>query len=392
MTSENVTYADLQRKPHSPSGEKKCKSKPTTPPILDDPKKCKDPDCDCPPAPGSTSNCIEDLIEKQKKEIAAAKKAEDFKKDLEALLAKAKAASQEYTQEKYDNLGKLWADQDLQIVELIRKLECTVECWRCVIECTICPKINELHTDQLKLYGDNTLYKEVHNLYDLQYWQMRDKDKKERTFNRIKSVLAAWENPAKFLEKNLTDDAKLISDSLKNLNSEPGKVIYDIFFRLVPMHMAIAPTIDSKWKTKILKEWTEFCTCDDETPCGDETPCDDVTYDEDGNPTKDDYCCCGPNVGERSIRQQLIGPQPYLVDPNDYFSLVCCLVEQWYEPAKNDLANAVADLAATDDKIKALKANIENGIKSFEKDAKTAIPSTIDCAKYKKKESDSDCK
>jgi hypothetical protein len=382
--------ADQPRKPHPPAGDKKCKLEPQKPPDLKEPDKCKDPPCDCPKGPSLTSNCIEELIATQAKEIAAAEKAKTFKADLEALLGKAKTASQDYTQEKYEKLGKLWAEQDSEIVELIRKLDCTVDCWRCVIDCIICPKINELQIAQQKLYAGPlyTTVSEVRNLYDLQYWHQRDKDQKERNFNRIKSVLAAWEKPAQTIEKILADNAKLIADSVKNLGTEPGKVIYDVFFRLVPMHLAIAPTGDSKWKTKILKEWTDFCPCDKGTPCEGETPCDDETFKDEKTP-KDDYCCCGPNVGEWSLRERLIGPQPYLVDPNDYFPLVCCLVEQWYEPAKTELANAEADLAGVDDKIKGLKAQIENGLKSFDKDAKGAIPGVVDCNNYKSKKTGS---
>jgi len=307
------------------------------------------------------------LIAKQAAEIAAAEKAKAFKADLEALLGKAKTASQDYTQENYEKLRKRWVDQDSDIEKLIHNLVCAVPCWRCVIECHICPLINDLYADQQWLYGDGTLYTDVHNLYDLQYWHTRDKEKKERSFNRIKSVLAVWEKPAQTIDKILTDNAKLISDTGKLLGSEPGKVVYDVFLRLVPMHLAIAPPSGSAWTTNILKEYTDFCPCDKATP--------------------DD--CCGPDVGEWSLRQRLIGPQPYLVDPNDYFKLVCCLVEKRYEPAKNALGKAEADLATVDDKIKSLKAQIENGLKSFDKDAKGAIPSVINCGDYESNETDS---
>jgi hypothetical protein len=312
------------------------------------------------------------LIAKQDAEIAVADKAKTFKADLEALLAKAKAASQDYTQDKYKKLCKLWVEEDNRIAELIRKLECTLKCWRCVIECYVCPLINELYNDQQLLDGNGMPPTEVHSLYELQYWLGRDKDKRERSFNRIKGVLAAWEKPAQTIEKILTaDNDKLITDSLKLVGSNPTQVIYDIFFRLVPLHLAIAPLggqnweTNGSWYTNILEEWTwaAFCKCDK------------------GAPKPDD--CCGPDVGEWSMRQRLIGPQPYLVDPSSYFDLVCCLVEKRYEPAKSILAKAEADLARVDKRITDLKAQIENGLKSFDKDAKAAIPSEIDCDKCK---------
>lgn len=387
MTSEDQEqtdrgkYADQPMKPHPPKGDAKCKKEPERPKLPEEPS-CPSPACNCgQDDPGPTQNCIEGLITKQAAEIAAAEKAKTFKADLEALLGKAKAARLEYTQERYEKLAKQWFEQDSQIVDLVHKLECSIKCWDCVIECIICPKINELHLAQRKLFGDDTLYSDLHNQYDLHYWHQRDKDRKERAFNRIKSVLAAWEKPAQTIEKVLTDNAKLMADSLKSLGTEPGRIIYDIFVRLIPMHLAIAPTRDSKWKTNILKEWTVFCPCDTGTRCEDERPYDDAATSDDKNP-QDDYCCCGPNVGEWSMRERLIGPQPYLVDPGDYFPLVCCLVEKWYEPAKNELARAEADLAAVEDTIKNLKAKIEGGLKSFDKDVRGAIPSMIDCTKY----------
>jgi hypothetical protein len=384
MTTEDQTdkYAD---QPHPPGAKENCKDIPASaPPPLAEPK-CDEPYCLCPEGPGSTSNCIEDLIAKQAAEIAAAEKAKAFKVDLEALLGKARTASQDYTQEKYEKFCKLWVEEDGQIAELIRKLECTVDCWKCVIDCTVCPLFNDLHIAQQWLYGDGTLYKDVHNLYDLQYWHTRDKDKKERRFNRIRSVLAAWETPAKTIEAIFAANAKIILDANKAMGSAPGSVIYDIFFRLVPMHLAIAPVNglnwndkNKPWNTNILKEYTEFCPCD--KPC--EKPCNKETDEDCPDDCECPDDCCGPDVGEWSQRQRLLKPQPYLVDPNKYFDLVCCLVEKRYEPAKNALGKAEADLAAVDDRIKNLKAKIENAPNSFEKDAKGAIPSVINCEKY----------
>src|SRR6266513_5356524 len=96
----------------------------TTPPTLDPPTPCPDPDpdCKCPSTPGNSPSCLEDLIEKQGADIAAAEKAKTFKADLEALLAKAKIAGQDYTRDKYEALIKTWVQRDTDIAELIRKL------------------------------------------------------------------------------------------------------------------------------------------------------------------------------------------------------------------------------------------------------------------------------
>src|SRR5205085_1210804 len=108
--------------------------------------------------------------------------------------------------------------------------------------------------------------------------------------------------------------------------------VFDVFLKLVPMHLAIAPPEGPKWQTKIDKKYTVFCWCD--------------------TPSPDD--CCGPDVGkiEWSVRQRLIGPQPYLVDPNDYIPLICCLVKNRYGPAQKELTDAQGELLKVEAEIK----------------------------------------
>jgi hypothetical protein len=292
--------------------------------------------------------------------MTVADKAKAFKTELEALQTKARAASQEYSTDKYGKLLKQWQEQDRQIAELIRKLVCAVPCWKCVIECYVCSLLNELHYSEVWLYGDGTFCSDVHNLYDLRYWLERDLEAKQRRFQRIKSVLAAWEKPAQTIEKVLQDNAKLIADAEKALGTDSSKVVYDVFLKLVPMHLAIAPPAkDADTTTKIDKKYTEFCGCDTGTP--------------------DD--CCGPDVGELSLRERILGPQPYLIDPNDYFNVLCCLVKERYLPAKDKVADAEAAFQARDNEIKRRLAQIADALKpgAFEKAAKAAIPATIDC-------------
>ena len=333
------------------------------PPKLDEPKECPPPPCCCPTGPTSTSNCLDNLIAAQTTEIAEAEDAKKFKADLEALLAKAKAAKLEYTVDKHKNLVDEWKKQDAEIADLIRKLVCAVPCWWCIIECHICPLLYWVRYRKQKLYGDGTLYSEVRTLHDLRYWHERNQDAKQRTFDRIKSVLAVWEKPSQTIEKALADNAKLIADTGKSLALDAAKLVCDVFLRLVQMHLAIAPPKGSGITTAIGKEYTTFCECDEGKP--------------------DD--CCGPDVGEPSVRQRLIGPQPYLVNPDDYFAIICCLVEQRYLPAKNALAGAKSAYQRVDAEITKYTAEIDERIKSLDKDAKAAIPSVIDCYKYESK-------
>jgi hypothetical protein len=345
--------------PKPPVGGDKCKDiPPTKPPTWTKPEPCEtDPKCKCDPGPGSDPNCLEKLISEKAGQLAAAEKDKTFKADLEALLTKANAAKQDYTRDKYDKLVKQWVEQDAKIVELINKLVCALPCWRCVIECYVCPLINRMHDAEARLKWDPTKYPEAFNWYDLLNWHTRDKEVKERRFNRIKSVLAAWEKPASTIEKVLADNAKLIADSCNALCPDASKVAFDVFLKLVPMHLAIAPPKGKTWQTKIDKQYTEFCCCD-------------VGYPDD---------CCGPDVGEWSLRQRLIGPQPYLIDPSQYLSLICCLVEERYGPAQTALNEAQAKLLSIETDIKRDKDMVENGLKNFEKDAKGAIPSVVHC-------------
>lgn len=345
---------------------------PSTPPTLEPPAKCPpDPDCKCPPKPGSDPNCLENLIAKQANDIAIAEKAAKFKELLEGILKLAKTASTKYTRTAYDDLIKQWVEQDAIIADLIRQLVCHVPCWRCVIECYICPLLNELRYAEQWLYDDGKLYADVHDLYDLQYWHTRDKQAKERRYLRIQNVLTAWtKDPlndaiAKILKANKAD-----TDAVRNsMGTEPGKAVYDLFLKVIPRHLAIAPPAGSAWTTKIDKVYTEFCDCD--------------------KPDPDD--CCGPDVGltRWSLRQRLIGPQPYLIDPNDYFAVICCLVEKRYSPAKDALAKAEADLQTVTNQITRFTAQLDNGIKNFESDAKGVLPGAIDCCDFEPADSGS---
>lgn len=355
------------QQPHPPGDRTTCKPIPqTTPPKWEKPEPCKKPNlhCECPDAPSAEADCLQDLITAKAKEIAKAEKAKAFKAELEALLGKAKAAKQDYTREKYEKLRKQWVEQDEAIYHLIRKLVCALPCWDCVIDCYICPLLNRMHDAEERLKWDPTKYPDAYNHYDMLHWHLRDKGVKERRFNRIKSVMAAWEKPAQTIEKILADNAKLIADAGKAIGTDAPKVIFDVFLHLVPLHLAIAPPQGSKWTTLIDKKYTKFCCCDTEGENDD---------------------CCGPDVGktEWSLRERFIGPQPYLIDPNDYLNIICCLVDKRYGPAQQDLADADAKVLEIESEIKRDKALIEDGLKLFEKDAKGAIPSVIDCCDFK---------
>jgi len=312
------------------------------------------PDCDCPAGSSNGGHCLDDLIDAQNKAITDGVKAKAFQDELTQLLGKATAAKDEYTREKFQNLVKQWEQEDRDIVELLRKLECSLLCWRCIIECYVCPLLYDMRQAEVELDGPGAFCSPARDRRDLLYAYTRDRDAKLKFFNRIRDLLAAWEKPASTIEKVLADNAKLIADILKTLGTEPSKAVFDVFLKLIPLHLAIAPESPA---TNIHPRFTQFCKWDDRSP----------------------LCCCGINVGKPSLRERFIGPKPSLIDPSKYFKLICCLVTCVYQPAKNDLSAAEANVTTTQNQIKRLETVIENGLKNFEKNAKAAIPIKIDC-------------
>lgn len=362
-----VDPADQPNKP--PDDITRCQPPPTPPGVPDlpqlEPCPGKDSCCECPTKPGETSNCLETLISKEDGDTGAADKAK-FKAELTKLLETAKKAGQEYTRDKYDELVKKWVKQDAEIAELIRKFECAVWCWKCILDCHVCPLLHELYYAEKRLYDDNQM-PAIHDLYDQQYWLQRQRVSSERKLNRIRAVLKAWETPVTSIDKALNDNQKLMDTIGPLIGSQPGKAIFDLFFRLIPLHLAIAPPAGPGTITKIDKAFADFCDC--------------------GN-HEDDHCC-GPEVGEGSFRDRFMPPQAYLINPNDYFKVLCCLVTSRYKPATEALI-------ALDQQIAKVKADIDRDEKAvgagwqaeFEQNAKAAIPSVIDCCSYEKKKGD----
>jgi len=343
---------------------------PTTPPVPEPPTPCPPPDpcCNCPTPPDSGTNCLEELIAQQTADTATMQQENTLTQDLNKLLELGKKARQAYSRDKYDELVEKWQKADVEIAELIRKLVCAVPCWRCILDCFICPLLNDLRTQKKWLYDDDKLIATANDLYDQQYALTRDRGVKARRLARIKDVLKAWETPATTIEKALNDNKALIDSLGPFIGPHPGKAIYDLFLIIIPRHLAIAPpATDLEHTTTIDKKYTEFCPCDDGTP--------------------DD--CCGPDVGELGFRRRLVGPLPYLIDPGAFWDMVCCLIQKRYTPATKELGKAEADLANVTARIARYEKNIGEGWKAdFDKNARTAIPSDINCCDYEKHDDD----
>jgi hypothetical protein len=315
--------------------------------------------CNCPQVSAPSNDCIQDLIANQNKELAKVDQTKALKADLESLQQKADQAEQLYTTDFYERNLKAWKCQDKEIVDLINALVCARPCWRCIIECFIGPAIKDLHKAEGMLRGDGTLPAQMHSIHDMLYWRERNLAVHKARYDRIKEVLKTWEKPTQTIEQRLADNCKLITASRQNACADP-KVVFDVFLKLVPMHLAIAPPArDSNTTTAIDKKFTVFCECD----------------------TTDPDNCCGPDVGlyRWSLRQQLIKPQPYLIKPEEYRAVICCLITNRLGPAKENYIAALAEKSKVEGKVQAYCDFLAAKLKDFEKWARPKIPNAVRC-------------
>src|SRR4030095_2924154 len=79
----------------------------------------------------------------------------------------------------------------------------------------------------------------------------------------VSKVMTAWQDPYTTIDtvlKTVNTDGTAASGG-KMLGPELNKLLYDVFFRLVPLHLAIAPPADVA-VTAINKKYVELCPCD----------------------------------------------------------------------------------------------------------------------------------
>lgn len=345
-----------------PGDKKECKPLPKAPevPKLPTPKECPQP-CECPLPPGGPpTECFETLIAEQSELVTKADRAKALVEELTAIQAKVASAKTEYTQARYKDLKKLWEDQDQLIADFTSKIKCTVDCWECLLECRLCPLLYKIRELEVRLNGTGDLTKEVYSLLDLQFWHQRNVAQMQARVDRIKGVLAAWEKPSATLGEALESNGKLIADLPAVLAADPAKAIYDTFMTLLPRHWAIRPRGAT---SKIKEVFIKICKCDEGMP--------------------DD--CCGPDVGIVTLRERLVGPLPYIVDPADFTGIICCLLTERLTPASDQLAAAQAALAVTTSEIEQTQKLIDDNTAALEATFKAELGNPIECGPYKKK-------
>jgi hypothetical protein len=415
MTSNVSHEAETTDKSKS---EKLCD--PPTVPTIPEGGKCPQP-CNCPTPPGGApSSCLDDLIRSQGIIVKKADRAKAFVDELTAIQGKVTSAQVDYTQKRFTDLRKTWKDQDKLIVELIRKLVCAVDCWECLLECRLCPQLVEIRTLEDRLNGTGVLTKKVYSLFDLQAWHQRNVANMQARVDRINLVLAAWEKPSDTLGDVLDKNGKLIEDTEKILATDSAKAVYDVFMTLLPRHWAIRPRDEGSekdgkkpWKSEIDPKYINICECKEGQQKGDDkgkdaqkaddkgqvaqsaddkgqdkNECDDGAPDpekcrcDDGTPD----VCCGPDVGILNLRQRLVGPLPYIVDPTLFPDIICCLTSKRLEPASEQLATAQANRDATTAEIELVAKKIADKKSAIEASFRAELSNPIDCTQYKKKE------
>lgn len=331
------------------------------PPKLPDPIDCPQPCC-CPKGPGGNGgSCLDPLITEQAQLAEKAAMAKDFADELRALQDKMGKARAGYTREKFKALRKTWDEQDVLIGKLASDVNCSVDCWKCLLECRLCQQLYEIRTLERRLNGTGVFATTVDTLRDQANWHERSRDERQAVFDRIKAVLAAWEDPAKALEDVLTANQALIDSVRAQLSTDPAAAIYALFVKLIPAHWAIRPRGDDV-ESKV-QDYVEICTCGDEPP--------DV--------------CCGPDTSAGTVLQRSRPPLPYLVDPNDLSELLCCLVKKRYLPAKDLLAEAHALFENAKQEVERTVALIKSKTEALEATFMAELSGPIDCGPYREK-------
>ncbi|MFL9977632.1 hypothetical protein [Paraburkholderia graminis] len=352
-----------------------------TAPVLCTRPQCA-PRCCCPSVATGKPLCLDNLIRDEAAVINKGEQAKKFKADLEALLGKLKGATLDYTADSYKDLKTRWKTEDEAIVCLIRSVQCALPCWWCVIECEICPLVNEIHGLELELSGEYLLPNETapapaaatttaagttatcfKSIYDQRYWWWREKIRRQALFDHVANVMKSWEAPVKTIDGILKANSEIIKTITSALNidqkKEIGKYLFELV-RLVRQHMAIAPPA-SVVPTSIEKRYVELC-------CWDQSP--------------ELHSCCGVVIRRPTVLDRVIGALPYLIDPALYPDLVCCLATKVYQPAKRSAVDADSQYADLDSQVKAIEAAIPAQIGSLPADAKIRLAKTIECANY----------
>ena len=194
---------------------------------------------------------------------------------------------------------------------------------------------------------------------------------KERRLDRIKGVLAAWEKPATTIEKSRrTTMPRLIETAEQRPGQRPSKAVV----RRVPATRADASGDRAAGELGMDDRRSARSTRSSASA----TPASRTT-------------AAVPTSASQPVRQRLIGPQPYLIDPNDYFDVICCLVEKRYARRRTRWARRKSSWPRSSDRIKAPQGagSSRTDLKKLREGRQGRHPERVDCCDFEK-DDDSD--
>lgn len=291
----------------------------------------------------ATNESIETEIDKISGQLAVAERLKEYKATLEALLQKTKSALEEYPAKKYADLVKRWQDQDRSLKDLIAKLQCSIPNWDNLLQQGVAPlfvKIADLKSDlRMAPEGAEPAPGTGDGLYARRERQQLRLAHLQARYEKARLYLAAWEKPAPTLEKILNENDKLAADIKKTMGQpEAPALLYDMFFKLLPMHYLIAPP-DARPTRVNAKEFVIRC------------------------------------AGAQAWKdlKEMLGPQPMLIEPANYLDHIVNGPLAEYNTAKTRLAEAAGDLQKTQDEIKRSEKALDEQRKTLEKAARAAL-------------------
>jgi hypothetical protein len=291
----------------------------------------------------ATNESIETEIDKISEKLAEAERLKEHKASLQALLQKTTSAMEDYTAQKYADLLKRWQEQDRSLADLLAKLQCSIPQWEDLLRQGVAPLFREIAAlkSDLRLPPESAAPEagKDDSLYARRERQQLRLAHLQARYDKAKLDLAAWEKPAPALEKILNDTTTLEAGIRKSIGQpEAPALLYDLFFKLLPMHYRIAPP--TAYSTRVnAKDFVIRCA---------------------GEPAWKDL-------------KEILGPQPTLIEPSQYLDHVAERPFKQYSAAKTMLADAVLALQKTQDQIKAAEKALDEKRRMLDKTARAAL-------------------
>jgi hypothetical protein len=295
-----------------------------------------------PQAGAVSANPIETALNEVSVQLGAAERKKEYKTKLDSLLQITNGAMAEYSGKKYQELLKRWKDLDDLVTKLQTELTASFPQWETQLKTSVGPLFATL-TGQRQQLGQRTEPAQPSSGKDSLYTQ-RDRQQVQLELAQAHSdqalaALMAWASPARNIEKVLSENERTASEIGKMPIAQPDAAtrLYDMFFKLLPMHWLIAPPSEQ----------------------------------ERVNPEKYVVKVAGAPSWEALL--QMLGPQPRLIEPSAYLAQLGQHQLKQYKDAQNALAKADGALKGTLEEIKRIEKALDKPLDALEKNAKAAL-------------------